>query len=170
MDFQLAIAAHYVSLGIEVAVLGDDLGTQKSLILGPSIIAGFLVPEYKRLFGFYKQHGIIISFHSCGHIEPMLDTFMDLGVDILNPIQATANNLAAVRYKTQGRVALEGAVSTKTLMEGPIKKIRSEVKDTILLLGAQGGYFCCPDQGMPFPEKHYIAFQEALEEYGKYPL
>lgn len=170
MDFQLGIAAHYVSLGIEIAHLGDDLGTQHSLILSPVTIQEFLVPEYRRLFGFYKQHNILIGFHSCGHIEPILDVFMDLGVDMLNPIQATANNLAAVRRKTQGRMALVGAISTKTLLEGPAGRIREEVRRAIDTLGQNGGYFCAPDQGMPFPQAHYQAYLDALEEFGTYPL
>jgi uroporphyrinogen decarboxylase len=170
MDFQLGIAAHYVSLGIEVAYLGDDLGTQNSLIVSPTVIADFLVPEYKRLFEFYNAHNVLINFHSCGHIEPVLDTLMALGVDILNPIQVTANDLAAIRRKTQGRMALAGGISTKVLMEGPVGKIRDEVRETIQLLGSQGGYFCSPDQWLPFPPAHYEAFQKAVAEYGSYPL
>lgn len=170
MDFQLGIAAHYVSLGIEIANLSDDLGTQNSLILSPYIIADFLLPEYRRLFAFYKEHGILINFHSCGHIEPILDVFMDLGVDILNPIQASANNLANVRRKTQGRMALAGGISSKTLMEGPSDKIKDEVRNTLKLLGVHGGYFCSPDQWMPFPEKHYTAYLEAVDDYGRHPL
>ncbi len=170
MDFQLGIAAHYVSLGIEIAHMGDDLGTQHSLILSPAIIRDFLVPEYRRLFTFYKTHNVLINFHSCGHIEPILDVFMGLGVDMLNPIQATANNLAAVRSKTQGRMALVGAISTKTLLEGPAGRIREEVRNAISSLGQSGGYFCEPDQGMPFPPAHYQAYLDALEEFGTYPL
>lgn len=170
MDFQLGIAKHYLKLGIEVVHMGDDLGTQSSLILSPSVINEFLLPEYKRLFTLYKKHGIVVNFHSCGHIEPMLDTFMELGVDILNPLQATANNLAAVRSRTQGRMALAGGVSTKALMDGPVEKIKSEVRAAIRLLGAEGGYFCSSDQWMPFPEAHVRAFEEAVEEYGRYPI
>ena len=170
MDFQIGIAGHYLKLGIELANLGDDLGTQCSLILSPEIIEDFLVPEYRRLFGLYKSRGILVDFHSCGHIEPVVDTLMDLGVNILNPVQATANNLVTLREKTMGRMALAGAISTKLLMEGPCEKIVSEVRDTMMLLGQHGGYFCCPDQGMPFPEEHYAAYQEAVEQYGTYPL
>ena len=170
MDFQLGIAAHYVSLGIEIAHLGDDLGTQHSLILSPAIIRDFLVPEYQRLFAFYKKHNVLINFHSCGHIEPILEVFMGLGVDMLNPIQATANNLAAVRSRTQGRMALVGGISTKTLLEGPAATIREEVRNAICTLGQNGGYFCAPDQGMPFPPSHYQAYLDALEEFGTYPL
>lgn len=169
MDFQLGIASHYVRLGIEVAHLGDDLGTQSSLILSPSIIQDFLMPEYRRIFDFYKRHGVLVDFHSCGHIEPVLDLFMELGVDILNPLQASANDLSAVRIKTQGRMALMGGISTQTLMEGPTDKIRKEVCQAIGELGARGGYFCAPDQWMPWPDAHYRAYREVLEEYGVYP-
>ena len=170
MDFQLGIAAHYLSLGIETASLGDDLGTQNSLILSPALITEFLVPEYRRLFDLYKNHGILIEFHSCGHIEPILDIFMDLGVDVLNPIQATANDLDAVRRKTRGRMALAGGISTAVLMEGPEERIRREVHDTLLRLGSEGGYFCSPDQWLPFPAGHYAAYEKALADFGVYPL
>jgi uroporphyrinogen decarboxylase len=170
MDFQLGIAAHYVSIGIEFAHLSDDLGTQDSLILSPGIINEFLVPEYRRLFNFYKSHHVMIGLHSCGHIEPLLDTYMDIGVDVLHPVQATANNLSAVRKKTQGRMALAGGVSTQIIMEGPVQRIKDEVKKTIKTLGEHGGYFCSPDQGLPFPKEHYEAFEEALDEYGSYPI
>jgi len=170
MDFQMGIAQHYLKLGIELANLGDDLGTQSSLILSPDIIDKFLVPEYERLFGLYRSRGVLIDFHSCGHIEPVLETLMDLGVNILNPVQATANDLAALREKTMGRMALSGAISTKLLMEGPCELIVSEVRRTMWLLGRQGGYFCCPDQGLPFPEAHFAAYQQTVEQYGIYPL
>lgn len=170
IDFQLGIAAYYVAHGIELAHLGDDLGTQHSLILSPAVIREFLVPEYRRLFEFYKHHGVLIDFHSCGHVEPVLDLFMELGVDILNPLQATANDLSSVRRRTQGKMALSGGISTNTMMEGPAERIRSEVRSAIRLLGAQGGYFCTPDQDMPWPEEHFKAYLDALDEFGKYPV
>lgn len=170
MDFQLGIARHYLALGVELVNAGDDLGTQKSLILSPGIIEEFIVPEYRRLFDLYRSKGVIINFHSCGHIEPMLETFIGLGINILNPLQVTANDLAAVRSKTQGRMALMGGVSTHTLMEGPVDRIAQETREAILLLGRHGGYFCAPDQYMPWPREHYEAYRRALDRYGKYPL
>jgi hypothetical protein len=55
-------------------------------------------------------------------------------------------------------------------VHGPIKDIREEVQKRIWQLGQQGGYFCGPDQGMPWPETHIQALHEAVEEFGKYPL
>ena len=170
MDFQMGIAAHYLNLGVETVSFGDDLGTQTGPLLGPSIVNEFLVPEYRRLFSLYKSRNIIIEFHSCGCILQTLDTFMDLGVDVLNPVQATANDLNAVRTKTMGRMALLGGVSTGLVMDGPVDKIRDEVKKRIIQLGRDGGYFCAPDQVMPFPKEHLAAFNAAVDEFGKYPV
>ena len=170
MDFQLGIAKHYLALGVEMVTMSDDLGTQHGLLLSPDTIVEFLVPEYRRLFDMYKDHDVLVNFHSCGHIEPLLDIFMDLGVNILNPVQASANNLEAVRKVTQGRMALQGGISSTLIVSGPIEDIRKEVRRRILQLGRHGGYFCGPDQGMPWPKAHIQALQEAVAEFGTYPL
>jgi uroporphyrinogen decarboxylase len=170
MDFQLGIARHYLAVGVEMVRMGDDLGTQKGLLLSPDLIDEFFVPEYRRLFELYNEHGVLVNFHSCGHITPILEMFMELGVDILNPVQATANDLGELRRRTQGRVALQGGVRSATVVAGPVKAIRSEVAHRLWQLGRQGGYFCGPDQGMPWPEEHIQALHAAVEELGCYPL
>jgi len=130
----------------------------------------FLVPEYRRLFDLYDEHDVLIGFHSCGNIESVLDTFMDLGVDVLNPVQATANDLERLRARTAGRMALQGGVSTATVMAGPVERIVAEARRRMWQLGRDGGYFCGPDQGLPFPKEHLDALHHAIETYGRYPL
>ena len=170
MDFQLGIAEHYVGLGVEYVQLGDDLGTQKGPLLGPRIVEEFLVPEYERLMCFYRERDVLIGFHSCGDVSTVLQTFMRLGVDVLNPVQATANDLLQIRALTQGRMALMGGVSSATVMDGPVERIIDEVRERLWQLGREGGYFCRPDQGLPFPEAHVRALHKAVETYGHYPL
>jgi len=170
MDFDLGVARHYLTVGVEYVAMGDDLGAQSGPLLGPDIVEEFFRPEYERLFRLYKEHGVLIGFHSCGNIESALEMFIDLGVDVLNPVQATANNLAKVRSLTQGRMALQGAVSTATVMAGPPERIVAEVRRRLWQLGRDGGYFCGPDQGLPFPPEHVEALRRAVEMYGQYPL
>lgn len=170
MDFQLGIARHYLALGVELVSLSDDLGMQCGPIMAPEMIREFFLPEYRRLCDLYRSRGVLMNFHSCGHIEPVLDIFLELGIDVLNPVQATANDLDAVRRRTQGRIALAGAVSSATVMAGPVGRIREEVRTRIRQLGREGGYFCWADQGMPFPPEHLQALREAVVEFGHYPL
>ena len=170
MDFQLGIAEHYLSVGVEMVSCGDDLGTQIAALLNPRIVEEFFLPQYRRLFRLYQSHQVIITFHSCGHIEPFLEMFMQLGIDVLNPVQATANDLARVRQRTAGRMALQGGVSSALVMAGPEEAIIQEVRRCLWLLGRDGGYFCSADQGMPFPQAHIDALNQAIAQYGQYPL
>jgi uroporphyrinogen decarboxylase len=169
-DFQLGIARHYLKLGIELAECGDDLGTQIGLLLSPRSIQEFLIPQYRRLYSLYQQNNVLIEFHSCGHIMPLLETFIDLGIIILNPIQATANDLVEMRRITLRRLALRGGVNSALLVSGPPQAIAAEVKMRIRQLGKEGGYFCAPDQGMPWPADHENALDQAVARYGQYPL
>ena len=170
MDFQMGIARHYLALGVEIVFLGDDLGTQQGPLLGPRIVNGFLRPEYQRLFDLYRQHNVRIGFHCCGNLDSVVEMFMDLGVNLLNPIQATANDLERLRQVTQGRMALQGGISSGILMDGPIERIVAEVRERLWQLGRAGGYVCQPDQGMPYPQEHLQVFEETVEQYGKYPI
>ncbi len=169
-DFHLGIARHYTNIGVELVGMSDDLGTQSSLILSPRIIREFFVPEYRRLFSFYKERNILIELHSCGKIEDVLEMFIELGVDILNPVQASANDLDKVRTVTHGRMALHGGICSSLVMSGPESRITEEVRKRMLQLGANGGYFCSNDQGLPFPKSHIDAMKDAVEKYGRYPL
>jgi hypothetical protein len=116
------------------------------------------------------EKAYLIGFHSCGAVESAIETFVQLGVDVLNPVQATANDLDGIRSRTQGRMALRGGVSSATIMDGPVERIAAEVRERIWQLGRDGGYFCCQDQDLPFPEPHIDALHQAVEEYGQYPL
>ncbi|MBN1535512.1 MAG: hypothetical protein JW908_02185 [Anaerolineales bacterium] len=170
MDFHLGIAKHYINIGVEMVKMTDDLGMQIGPLLGPKIVNKFLIPEYKRLFKFYKDKNVLINFHSCGNVLSILEPLMELGADILNPIQDSANDLSRVRQITQGRLALQGGVSSKTILKGSEKEISNVVKERIHLLGQEGGYFCCVDQTMPYPQAHLDYLKAAVQHYGKYPF
>jgi len=70
MDFQLGLAKHYLDLGVEIVGMGDDLGTQSSLLIGKDMLYEFFVPEYRRLFDPYKASGVIICFLHAVALNP----------------------------------------------------------------------------------------------------
>ncbi|MCL2461510.1 MAG: hypothetical protein FWF44_02505 [Defluviitaleaceae bacterium] len=167
MDFQLELAAHNIKAGCKIIDMGDDLGAQNALLIGMDLFNEFILPEYERLFGFYKDKDVIINFHSCGHIEPMIDTFINLGVNILNPVQASANDLERVRKATKGKLILQGALNSDVVYGGTEDEIRALVRRRIDELGKDGGYICCPDQGLDFPPRNYEIMEDEVDKYGR---
>ena len=167
MDFQLALAEHNIKAGCKIIAMGDDLGTQTSLLMGMDTFNTFLLPEYERIFDFYKDKNVVINFHSCGYIEPLLDTFIKLGVNILNPVQASANDLESVHKRAKGKLILEGAVNSDVVYGGTEEEIRGLVRHRIDLLGKDGGYICCPDQGLNFPPNNIRILEDEVAAYGK---
>ena len=170
IEFQLGVAEEYLRLGVDSAALGDDHGTQLSVYMNPELFRSYFKPRYKLLIDLYKTRGCLINFHSCGNIIDLVPDFIDLGIDILNPIQATALDLPRLRKITDGKMALQGGVSTATVLQGPAQRIQEEVRDRIQCLAQKGGYICGPDQGFPYPPEHIRHLEEAVEHHGAYPL
>ena len=105
------------------------------------------------------------------HFDPQLKIVPgNAHLELHDPVQATANNLDTVRARTASRMALQGGVSSGLIVAGPIPAIRAEVCQRIWQLGRDGGYFCGPDQGMPWPQAHIQALLDAVAEFGTYPL
>lgn len=170
MDFQLGIAKHYIACNVEMVKFGEDLGGQTNALFSHEIFEKYFLPEYERIFDFYKEKDIYIYFHSCGRIEGFIDDFIKLGVDVLNPVQATANNLDLVRERTMGKIALEGGVNSSIVMQADKTALKKEVLQRLLQLGSDGGYFCCPDQKMPYPEMNLKLIDDIVYKFGIYPL
>ncbi|MFW5870358.1 MAG: uroporphyrinogen decarboxylase family protein [Candidatus Sumerlaeota bacterium] len=158
VDFHLGIAKHYEKAGVTSVGFSDDLSTQRGPFFSPDIMREFFLPEYKRIFDFYRERNVIIGQHCDGDVLPLIDFFVDAGLNILNPVQVTANDLEAVRARTQGKICLHGGISNITVSEGPVERIEREVWRHIWILGKQGGYFCCIDHSMPKSHEHYEAY------------
>jgi uroporphyrinogen decarboxylase len=169
-DFHMGLARHFMEVGVRSVGFSDDLAMQSGPFFGPDILEEFFMPQYKRVFRFYNERDVIVGQHCDGNVLPLIDFFEEAGLDILNPVQVTANDLAAVRERTQGRICLHGGISNVTITDGPPEAVEMEVWRHIWLLGREGGYFCCVDHSMPAPDEHWDAFHEAVEKHGRYPI
>lgn len=170
VDFHMGIARHYIKVGVKSVGFSDDLAMQSGPFFSSQILEEFFKPGYKRVFDFYKQHDVIIGQHCDGNVDKLLDFFMGVGLDILNPVQVSANEHAEVRRRTQGRLCLHGGIGNVIVSEGPIERIEAHVRDSMWVLGREGGYFPAVDHHMPTPDSHRQAVVEAVEKWGRYPL
>lgn len=131
---------------IEVVVMsGTDFGTQRCPIISPDMFRQLWKPYYQRLNDWVHEHTPWkIFYHSCGAILPLLDDFVEMGVDILNPVQCSAEGMDPAVLKTKyGKhlVFWGGGVDTqRTLPFGSTEEVRREVTDRLRVFGKHGGF------------------------------
>jgi len=154
---------------VDAISFSEDLGSQRSLLISPEQFKEFLLPEYKYIFENVVKEKKIINFHSCGCVDDIASDLASIGVTILNPIQASANNLEKIKNDTCGKIALQGGINCDLILRGTPKEVRKETIRVLEILKPGGGYICGPDQGFPnFPEENMKILWKTIKEYGLY--
>jgi hypothetical protein len=152
-DFQCDVAlknlATFAALaGDTVDVLmvcGTDFGTQNSQFCSPATFDELYAPYYRRINDWVHAHTKWKTFkHSCGAVRPLIDRFIGVGFDILNPVQCSAKDMDPVRLKADFGDRLTfwgGGVDTqRTLPFGTPAEVRAEVTERLRAFSPNGGF------------------------------
>ena len=159
----------YLELGVDGISFSEDLGSQKALMMSPEMFREFILPEYEYIFENVLRAGKIVDFHSCGCVDAVAADLAGIGVTILNPIQARANNLKKIKSSTRGKMALKGGIDTDLLVRGTTDQVKSEVARVMKILQPGGGFICGPDQSIPgVPVENMNALWTTARETGRY--
>jgi uroporphyrinogen decarboxylase len=132
---------------VDILRIADDLGMQDRLIISPEIFEKFFVPRIKRIADMAHSHGVKVMFHSCGSIVPFIPRLIDIGIDILDPIQVRAKGMNPEYLKDSfgDRICLHGSIDTQyVLPKGTKNEVANEVKKMIDILGRGGGFILSP--------------------------
>jgi uroporphyrinogen decarboxylase len=168
-DYARRVFRRMIDLGVDAVHTGEDLGTQRALMVSPGVFREFILPEYAYCFQDLIAAGKMIHFHSCGCIGAVAGDLADVGVTMLNPLQHTANDLAALKRDTMGRTALWGGVDSGIVMHGTPEQVREETRNVLAILKPGGGYICGPDQSFPnYPGANLDALYDTVREFGRY--
>jgi uroporphyrinogen decarboxylase len=157
---------------VDVLAEGDDYGTQVSQLISPAMFRKLLKPRLKVLFERLKRlaPGARLFFHSCGNVRPLLPDFIELGVDILNPVHIRAAGMEPAALKRDfGRdiVFWGGGVETQgVLPNGTPQEVRDDVRRNIAALAPGGGYVFNTVHNIQadVPPGNIIAMWEALHQ------
>jgi uroporphyrinogen decarboxylase len=171
VEFELGIARQYAALRPDHINLSDDYGTQHALAVSPDTWREYFKPRLKRVIDFY--HGalgddIVVSHHSCGHVMPILEDLMEIGVDVLHPVQSTANDLPVLRRITTGRLTLAGGIDGQNVLpNGTPEEVRAEVFGKMDLLWENGGYLPMDEKRLGVSEENLKAMGDAIREWSR---
>ncbi|MFY9302638.1 MAG: uroporphyrinogen decarboxylase family protein [Atribacterales bacterium] len=129
---------------VDVVVYGDDVGTQQGLMVSPQIYRKYLKPRQHKLFRAIREEtNARIHYHTCGSIYPLVPDFIEIGVDILNPVQVSAKDMDPARLKREfgDKLSFWGGVDTqRVLPQGSPEEVKEEVRRRIKEMGKSGGY------------------------------
>jgi uroporphyrinogen decarboxylase len=159
---------------IDVMFVHDDLATQNSLMCSPKTYRKIIKPRHKKIFDFIKSHSNAkIIYHCDGAIAPIIDDFIEIGVDALNPVQISASGMdtAGLKEKFGDRLAFWGAIDTHTILpHGSVEEVRQEVKKQIACLWKNGGYVLAAVHNIQddIPPENIVAMFKAAREFGTY--
>ncbi len=164
-----------VGSNVDILFYGDDVAYQHGPMMRHETYEKQVKPYQQRIFDLLKGHGAKILYHSCGSVVTLVDDFIELGVDALNPVQVSAAEMDTARLKHDfgDRIAFWGGIDTqRVLPQGTPDEVRAEVRRRIRDLAPGGGYVLCPvhniQREVP-PENIEAMYQEALSS-GRYPL
>lgn len=162
---------------LDIVKIGDDLGTQNSLLMSPSMYRKILKPIHADYIAFIKERTKAkVFFHTDGDVFNLIPDFIEIGVDILNPIQTSAgkmSNLAELKSRFGSALSFCGAVDThRILPSGTPQEVRDEVKRVISVMAPGGGYMVASVHTImdEVPPENILAMVDAVEEFGKYPI
>jgi uroporphyrinogen decarboxylase len=162
---------------VDIIKIGDDLGTQESLLMSPDMYRGILKPIHADYIDFIRTRTAAkIFFHTDGDVFPLIDDFIEMGVDILNPIQTSAGkmaNLGELKDRWGDQLTFCGGIDTQRILpRGTPDEVRAEVGRVIEILGPGGGYMVSSVHTVmnDVPAANILAMVDAVQEYGTYPI
>jgi uroporphyrinogen decarboxylase len=133
---------------MDITQVTDDFGCQNGLVMSRATIASLFWPHYREAIKLAKEFGLIVFHHDDGGMFEIIGDLVEMGVEVLNPIQWRCAGMDRARMKAEfgDRLCFHGAVDTQSIMAfGAAEDVRREVRENIRLLGSDGtGYIVAP--------------------------
>jgi uroporphyrinogen decarboxylase len=160
---------------------GEDMGTQNNLLISSKVFRDLIKPRLqkewraaKALFTSKNPKGKI-AVHSCGAIYSIIPDFIEMGADILNPVQSNAQGMdtALINKSFGDRLSFHGSVDSQDVLNnGSVDDVIKETKTRLKDLAPGGGFIIAPSHNIQHSVsvEKIIAMYETIHEFGKYPI
>lgn len=163
-------ATAYMKAGADIIHFGDDVGMQQSLMMSREMYRQWLWPRLKRVINaarVVKPH-VIISYHSCGFITPLIPDLIEAGIDVLNPVQPECMDFKEIHDNFSDKLAFWGTLGTQTTLPfGSPGEVRETVLRNLEISGPEGGLLCTPTHIVEpeVPWENIEAYVQACRDY-----
>ena len=176
MEYHLEISKKLVEMGVDIIWWGDDIAGESGSLLNPELYREIIKPRHAYMVQEVKKinRDVKIAFHSDGKIDWALDDMVEIGIDILNPLQPDVNDSIAIKKRYEDKLVFWGNVDTRNVMSnGTCAEVVEEVKSVIETLGPGGGLILATNhtiQATPRAFDNTLAYYWAAEKFRDYPI
>jgi len=172
-NLRLQQAKRYATVGVDIIRFGDDIGQQTGLIMSPETWRKWIKPKFAALISAVKdiKPDILIFNHCDGDATLLIPEFIEIGVEILNPVQPECMDPVKIKKEYGDKLSFWGTIGTQTTMPfGTPEEVKKVVKERIETVGEGGGLLLAPTHILEpeVPWENVLAFFEAIEEFGYY--
>jgi uroporphyrinogen decarboxylase len=157
--------------GIDILLLDDDVAMPTQLIISPTTWREFFKPRLAYVISIVKEESpdLLVFYHSDGNFTQLIPDLVEIGVNVINPVQPDCMNPAAIKQEFGDQLAMWGTVGSADLWDrGTPNEIRQAVNQCITSLGPEG-LLLSPAYDIDFaPFENIVAFVEAAEAFGSF--
>ncbi len=167
--YHLTAAKKLVAMGVDMIWLGDDVGSQQGMIMAPDMWRTLFKPRMAAFIRTLKEINpeLKVAYHSCGDIRPIIGDLVDIGLDVLNPIQPACLDLQQLAEAYEDKLCFWGSIDEQqTLPFGTPDDVEQEVATRIKTLGRNGGLILGPTHHVQLdtPMENFWAMVNAITE------
>ncbi len=158
--YHLAAARKLAHLGVDMIWTGDDVGTQHRMLISPAMWRHFLKPRMATFVAELKAINprLKVAYHSDGDIRPIIPDLIEIGLDVLNPVQPASMDPAELKQQFGDRLCFWGTIDEQhTLPFGSPQDVANEVLERLHTIGRQGGLILGPT--------HHVQLDTPLENF-----
>ena len=159
-NYHLAAAKKLVEMGVDMIWTGDDVGSQNQMMISPSMWRKYFKPRMAVFISELKDinPNVKIAYHSDGNVEPIIPELIEIGLDVLNPIQPASMDPAEIKKRYGDRLSFWGTIDEQdTLPFGTPEGVAAEVRQRLETVGYDGGLILAPT--------HHVQLDTPLENF-----
>jgi len=167
-EYVIRTLDHLVRCKPDGVFLSDDYGTQSGLMIAPRHWQRLVKPRLKEIYLAAKRRGLVVMHHTCGDVVEIVPDLIEIGLDILHPIQPETMDIFAMKRDFGKDLTFCGGIGTQHLLpKGTPSEIRETVKKTMDVMAQGGGYVLEPGITLQddVPIENMVAVIEAAREY-----
>lgn len=168
VDKNMVMLENFLNIDeIDGVLLGSDWGSQRGSLMAPEVWDDLIRPGEQREYDLVHDYGKHVWVHSCGRVDALIPRLVEMGLDVLNPVQPECMDLATLKADFGADLTFWGGIGTQNILPyGTPDEVRAEARATRDLMSDDGGYILSPSQALQgdVPVENIQALLEVARE------